>query len=200
MGRPADDYADEHTAGRRRPAADRARRRWGVERVLHAHRAAEPAADVARELLTHLRHLPVALLIDRDLPGGAAHLAVGPCGITAVVEAPLAGPLRVERVRGVFGATELLRDGDADASGLVEGIEGRVEALRVLTGGVVSVAGALCHRAASPVLLRPLHAGAVLIGGPEAVARLAARDGALTDTELTAVVDLLDRVCPPLSR
>ena len=198
MGHEADDCEVAHTDRRRWPAAERARRRWGVDRVLHTHRPRAAEADVARQLLRHLRHLPVALLHDRELPSGPAHLAVGPGGVTVIVEAALFGPLRVETLHGAFSAiAEMLLDGDTDVSPLAEDVAAKVEATRALTGGLVPVSGALCRVAGGPALLRPLHVGQVLVDDSEAVARLAARDGDLSDTELTAVVDLLDRVCPP---
>jgi hypothetical protein len=190
MGHEADDCEVAHTDRRRWPAAERARRRWGVDRVLHTHRPRAAEADVARQLLRHLRHLPVALLHDRELPSGPAHLAVGPGGVTVIVEAALFGPLRVETLHGAFSAiAEMLLDGDTDVSPLAEDVDAKVAATRALT--------ALCRVAGGPPLLRPLHVGEVLVDDSEAVARLAARDGDLSDTELTAVVDLLDRVCPP---
>jgi hypothetical protein len=188
-------------------AADRAELRWGWERVLQAHDAGEATGehDLARMLQRALRHLPVVMLHDRLLPGGllAEHLAVGPGGVTVVgawSAADLPGPLTVERLRGIFGArAELLRDGArADRTALVAPLRERVVAVRGVVDEIAPVEGALCLDGEEPVArLEPLIVEGVLIGGPKAVAELAARDGDLQDYELAALVDLLDAVLPP---
>jgi hypothetical protein len=182
--------------------AERARERWGIDRVrrLEQARAAEET-DLARRLQRHLRHLPVEMLHDRLLPGGvlAEFLAVGPGGTTVIVDAgTVAGPLRVECLRGVFGAhAELLRDGSAaDRTALLAPVAVRVAAIRRLVGGDAVVSGALCLGPDGPEALRPLQVGDLLVGGPRTVAAHCARQGRLTDTEVAALVDALDAACP----
>lgn len=185
-------------------AAERAELRWGLERVLLLHREGGEQ-DLARTLQRALRHLPVVMLHDRVLPGGllAEHLAVGPGGVTVVAgwsAADLPAPLTVECLRGMFGArAELLRDGAcADRTALVAPVRERVIAVRAAIEDMASVEGALCLDGEDEVArLRRLAVEGVLIGGPRAVAELAARDGDLHDYELTALVDLLDAALPP---
>jgi len=179
-----------------------ARARWGLDRVRLVHDGGDDDGDLGRALQRHLRHLPVVMLQDRLLPGAmlAEFLAVGPGGVTVIVRAGgLSGPLRVERLRGVFGAcAELLRDGAAaDRTALLQPVSARVDAVRGLTGPEADVAGALClGDDAGPDLLHPLHVGALLVGGPRPVARLCARQGRLTDVEVAVLVDLLHAACP----
>jgi hypothetical protein len=185
-------------------AIDRARTRWGIDRValLHAAEALEEA-DLARGLQRHLRHLPVVMLHDRRLPDGtvAAFLAAGPGGLTVIVEAGrVVGPLRAERMRGMFGRSrDVLRDGaGADRSALLDRVGARVAAVRTVVGDDAMVTGALClGPEVAAEALRPLHVGSLVVGSPRAIARLCARDGRLTDTEVAALVDALAAACPP---
>jgi hypothetical protein len=186
-------------------AAQQAELRWGLERVLLVHEQHDAADDLARVLQRALRHLPVVMLHDRRLPGGlvAEHLAIGPGGVTVVAAwraGRLPAPLTVEHLRGVFGArAELLRDGTcADRTPLLRPVRERVGAVRAAIEDLAPVAGALCLEGGEDVArLRPLTVEGVLIGGPKAVAELAARDGDLHDYELAALVDLLDAALPP---
>jgi hypothetical protein len=167
-------------------------------------RAAEET-DPARRLQRHLRHLPVVMLQDRALPGGvlAEFIAVGPGGTTVIVDAGLVGgPLRVECLRGAFGAhAELLRDGAAtDRTALLAPVVCRVAAIRRLVGDDGRVSGALCLGPDGPEALRPLHVGDLLVGGPRAVAAHCAREGRLTDTEVATLVAALDAACPAALR
>jgi hypothetical protein len=129
------------------------------------------------------------------------HLAVGPGGVTVVTGAgELDEPLRVEFLHGMFGhRAELLRDAAAtDRTALVAPVRERVLLVRELIDDYAPVAGALCLADGdAPERLRALEVETVLIGGPKAVAELAAREGDLRDYELAAVVDLLDQLCPP---
>jgi hypothetical protein len=197
-------------AGERDPlsAADRADLRWGLERMLLEQARDVDVArsrDLARTLQRALRHLPVVMLHDRCLPGGllAEHLAVGPGGVTVVGGWSLAEviqPLAVERLRGVFGArAELLRDGASeDRTALVAPLRERAVAIRSALDDYAPVAAALCLDGEESVeRLRPLFVEGVLIGGPKAVAELAAREGDLQDYELSALVELIDAALPP---
>jgi hypothetical protein len=187
-------------------AAERADLRWGLERVLLVHQRGEQL-DLARVLQRALRHLPVVMLHDRRMPDGllAQHVAVGPGGVTVVAgwsAADLPAPLTVERLRGIFGArAELLLDGaHADRTALVGPVRERVGAIRAVIADMAPVEGALCldgEDEDAPPRLRPLTVEGVLVGGPKAVAELAARDGDLHDYELAALVDLLDAALPP---
>jgi hypothetical protein len=205
MDRHAHHHARAKLEGTQTPAAQRAGTRWGLDRVLLVHGVGggEDQPDLARTLQRHLRHLPVVMLHDRVLPGGLLleHLAVGPGGVTVVGEAgELAEPLRVECLRGVFGAhAELLCDGAAeDRTALVAPVGERVAAVREMIDAMAPVMGALCLDGdGEPQRLRSLRVEGILVGGPKAVAALAAREGNLHDYELTALVDLLDEVCPP---
>jgi hypothetical protein len=185
-------------------AAERADLRWGLERVLLRHAAG--GGDLARSLQRALRHLPVVMLDDRRLPDGSLveHLAVGPGGVTVVGglgAAELVEPLTVECLRGMFGArAELLRDGAAvDRTGVIAPLSARAAAVGALIDDMAPVLAGLCLDGSDEVVarLRPLTVSGVLIGGPKAIAELAARDGDLHDYELTALVDLLDGALPP---
>jgi hypothetical protein len=197
-------------AGERDPlsAAERADLRWGLERMLLEQARDVDVArsrDLARTLQRALRHLPVVMLHDRRLPGGllAEHLAVGPGGVTVVGGWSLAEviqPLAVERLRGIFGArAELLRDGAReDRTALVAPLRERARAIRGALDDYAPVVAALCLDGEESVeRLRPLYVEGVLIGGPRAVAELAAREGDLHDYELSALVELLDGLLPP---
>lgn len=186
-------------------AAERAGLRWGLKRVLATHGEGSAGRDLARTLQRALRHLPVVMLHDRRLPGGllAEHLAVGPGGVTVVTgwdAAELVEPLTVERLHGMFGArADLLRDGDlADRTALVAPLRERTVAVRAVIDDMAPVEAGLCLDGSEAVArLRPLLVEGVLIGGPKAIAELAARDGDLHDYELAALVDLLDAELPP---
>lgn len=189
-------------------AAERADLRWGLERMLLEQARDVDVArsrDLARTLQRALRHLPVVMLHDRRLPGGllAEHLAVGPGGVTVVGGWSLAEvvqPLAVERLRGIFGArAELLRDGAReDRTALVAPLRERAVAIRVALDDYAPVAAAVCLDGEESVeRLRPLLVEGVLIGGPKAVAELAAREGDLQDYELSALVELIDTALPP---
>ncbi|WCB95863.1 hypothetical protein DSM104299_04614 [Baekduia alba] len=194
-------------AGADLSAAARAELRWGIERVLTTHGEGE-RRDLARTLQRALRHLPVVMLHDRRLPGGllAEHLAVGPGGVTVVAgwsAAELVEPLTVERLHGVFGArAELLRDGQrADRTALVAPLRERAVAIRAVIDEMAPVEAALCLDGSEAIArLRPLLVEGVVVGGPKAIAELAARDGDLHDYELAALVDLLDAALPPALR
>jgi hypothetical protein len=143
------------------------------------------------------------MLHDRLLPAGllVEHVAIGPGGVTVVASAgELAEPLRVECLHGVFGAhAELLRDGEAaDRTAVVAPVRERMIAVATALDDFAHVAGALCLADdGGPQRLRSLEVEGVLVAGPKGVAALAAREGELRDYELAAVVDLLDRLCPP---
>jgi hypothetical protein len=184
-------------------ALDRARERWGVRRALLAEGSGNEG-DLARDLQRHLRHLPVVMLHDRLLPGDGllvAHLAIAPGGVTVIQAAgDLAPPLRVERLRGVFGArAEVLRDAaGGDRTGALAPVRERVTALRRLVGDAAPVDGALClTTGAVPPAVRPLFVGGILVAGPKASAVFAARQGALTDIEVASLVEHLHASCPP---
>ncbi|MET0604582.1 MAG: hypothetical protein ABW167_21535 [Baekduia sp.] len=129
--------------------------------------------DLARALQRALRHLPVVMLHDRLLPGGALveHLAIGPGGVTVVArwstgEPPAVGALATE--------------------------------VQELIGELASVEGALCLDAEeTAVRQQPPEVGGTMVAGPKAIAALAARDGDLRDYELSALVDFLDATLPP---
>jgi hypothetical protein len=183
-------------------ATERARARWGISRVRLLHET--PEADLARALQRHLRHLPVVVLHDRLLPGGtpAAFLAIAPGGVTVVAAAAadLAGPLSVERPHGMFGArSELLRDGAAaDRTALLTPLTHGLVAVRRLVGGAAGIRGALCLPEDAAPALHPVQVGDVLVGDARMVARLCAREGALDDTEVAGLVDVLHAGCPPV--
>src|SRR4051794_6750916 len=171
-------------------AAERAGLKWGFERVLQQHAAAcGERHDLARTLQRALRPLPVVMLHDRRLPDGALveHLAVGPGGVTVVAgwdAAELVEPLTVEHLHGVFGArADLLRDGTAaDRTALVAPLRALVVTVRTAIDEMAPVAAGLCLDGdAGLTRIRPLFVDDVLVGGPKAIAELAARDGDLHD-------------------
>jgi hypothetical protein len=158
--------------------------------------------DLARRLQRHLRHLPVVMLEDRLLPTGMVvdFLAIGPGGITVIADAgPVEGPLRVERLRGIFGSSaEVLCDrGAADRTTLLVPVVQRVATVKRIVAGDAGVVGALCLDDRAPEALRPLHAHGILVAGARSVAGLAARHGSLVDTEVAELVDRLHATCPP---
>jgi hypothetical protein len=167
------------------------------------HGALADDADLARSLQRHLRHLPVVMLHDRLLPGGRLieFLAIGPGGVTVIAGAGrLAGPLQVERLRGLFGGTaELLRDGnEADRTALLASVREQLVTVRGLVDGAAGVEAALClEDGGTPEALHPLEVDGVVVAGPRAVAALAARQGRLVDTEVATLVDRLHAACPP---
>jgi hypothetical protein len=204
MDRHAHHRAPGDRTGDPPSAAQRARVRWGLDRLLLVHGTPpEEERDLARALQRRLRHLPVVMLHDRLLPTGQLieHLAIGPGGVTVVADAgELSEPLQVEFLRGMFGAhAELLRDGAAqDRTALVAPVRERAATVRRLLDDYAPVAGALCLTGdGEPERLRALSVAGVLVAGPKAVAELAAREGDLHDYELATVVDLLDELCPP---
>lgn len=169
--------------------------------LLHESTAAH---DLARALQRELRHLPVVVLNDRLLPGGTVveHLAIGPGGVTVIASWNVAerpAPLRVERLRGIFGARgELLRDGEReDRTALVAPVRAQTTTVRKVLDELAPVEGALCLDGDQPTALRPLEVEGIVIAGPKAIAELAARDGDLQDYELAALVDYLDGALPP---
>jgi hypothetical protein len=153
-------------------ARSRPRRRWGARRIVLT-RADTGEQDLARALQRALRHLPVVMLHDRLLPGGALieHLAIGPGGITVVAR---------------WSAEAL------------PAVRVRVSAVQRLVGDLAVVVGALCiggEEITSP--LHPVEVDGIVVARPKAVAALAARDGDLRDYELAALVDFLDAALPP---
>jgi hypothetical protein len=198
-------FAHRETDAKPLSASERADFRWGLERVVLRHAATGgEERDLARELQRALRHLPVVMLHDRQLPEGllVQHLAIGPGGVTviagwSVADAP--APLTVERLRGIFAArADLLRDGaSADRTALVAPVRARIVAVRELIDDMAPVLGALCLDGEEPAVpLRPLEVEDVVVAGPRAVAELAAREGDLHDYELAGLVDFLDGALP----
>jgi hypothetical protein len=172
MDSPAHRYVQVSTDLGYFSALDRAELRWGLGRDA-VMRDGVDEHDLARALQRALRHLPVIMLHDRLLPGGALveHLAIGPGGVTVVARWSAGEPPAVRT---------------------------QVTAVQELIGELATVEGALCLDAEETTVPRhPLEVDGTVVAGPKAVAALAARDGDLRDYELTALVDFLDAALPP---
>ncbi len=155
-------------------------------------RGAEGEEKVAHRLEKHLRGKQVELLHDRLLPGSRQanidHVAVGPGGVTVIDSKNLAGKVRLQSTGGLFSQrTTTLRVGGSNRTKLVRGVERQAEAVRSLlqTASIhVEVRAALCMASTDGLpLLGRLELDGVLIAGPAAVAKLAARAGTLGEAE-----------------
>lgn len=155
-------------------------------------RGAEGEEKVARRLEKHLRGQQVQLLHDRLLPGSRRanidHVAVGPGGVTVIDSKNLTGKVRVQTTGGLFSPrSSKLRVRGSDRTKLVRGVERQAEAVRGLLRGAsidVEVRAALCMASTDGLpLLSRLELDGVLIAGPAAVAKLAARSGTLGQAE-----------------
>lgn len=161
----------------------------------------------ARRLERHLSGTPVMLLHDRRMPGrvreNVDHIAVGPGGVTVIDAKNYRGRVRVERVGGLFSERRsVLTVAGRDRTGLVDALERTMAAiqnlLRVAGEGDVDARGALCFvDAAGLPLLGGQQVRGVLIDGPKAAARLAARDGQLDTEAVIRIWQQLERVLPP---
>lgn len=194
---------------RRRTARERALRQrhprvggllFALGRAPAHERFWELGAEGEKRAATRLEGLltgtGVILLHDRRIPGTRAnidHLAVGAGGVTVIDTKRLAG--RVE-VRG-RGARAELRVAGRRRSGLLDGMERQLAAVRAAVGDV-DVRAALCFvdTAGLPLLGR-LEPRGVLVDGPRAVARLAARPGGLEPPAVSTVAARLDSALPP---
>lgn len=155
-------------------------------------RGAEGEERVARRLEKHLRGKQVDLLHDRLVPGSRRanidHIAIGPGGVTVIDSKNLTGKVRLRSTGGLLSPrTTTLRVRGSNQTRLVNGVERQAEAVRSLLHAAsiqVDVRPALCMACPDGLpLLGRLELDGVLIAGPAAVAKLAARAGSLAEAE-----------------
>ncbi len=161
----------------------------------------------AARLTTHLNGSAVRLLHDRRIPShGQAnidHIAVGPGGITVIDSKTHHGNVRIEHVGGLFSPRRaVLRVNGHDRTKLVDGVERQVgyvrDALRGAGDGTIDIRAALCFPNVEGLpLFRQLTLRDVIIEGPKAVARLAARPGSLQPDDVERIWRVLARQFPP---
>jgi hypothetical protein len=149
----------------------------------------------AAHLERRLAGTGVILLHDRAIPRSRAnldHVAVGPGGITVIDAKAIAGKVRVESRGGPFAKrTRHLVVGRRDRTKLIDGVERQLEVVRAVFGDC-DVRGALCWVKVDGLPASgALEMRGVRIDGPKALAKLAARPGALSAAE---VQDLAARV------
>jgi hypothetical protein len=163
-------------------------------------RGAEGEEKVAHRLEKHLRGKQVKMLHDRLLPGSRQanidHVAVGPGGVTVIDSKNLTGKVRLQSTGGLFSQrTTTLRVGGSNRTKLVRGVERQAEAVRSLLQAAslhVEVRAALCMASTDGLpLLSRLELDGVLIAGPAAVAKLAARAGTLGEAECRRILQEL---------
>ncbi|HWF50074.1 MAG TPA: nuclease-related domain-containing protein [Solirubrobacteraceae bacterium] len=158
-------------------------------------------------LAKHLQGHGVKLLHDRRIPrhGNANidHLAVGPGGVTVIDSKTHKGPIRVERIGGLFAPRRpVLLISGCDRTALITGIERQIayvhSALEKLGGPPVDVRGALCfpHPDGLP-LFSQLSVRDIAIDGPKLVAKLARRPGPLDAAAIENIWAHLARTFPP---
>jgi hypothetical protein len=146
---------------------------------------ADEEIRVARQLARHLSGRGVVFLHDRRIPGrGRAnidHIAIGPGGITVIDTKSARGRLRIEkRSRFLSPRRELLLINGRDRTDLVDGLD---------------VRSALCF----PNLDRPrwlgltMRSGMIVMDAPRGIAKLAGRQGPMTQ-------DVIERIGRHLAR
>jgi len=158
-------------------------------------------------LKKHLEGTTVRLLHDRRVPAhGRAnidHIAVGPGGVTVIDTKTNRGPVRVERVGGLFAPRRsALMIGRHDRSGLIKGVErqiGYVKSALKRAGHVdVDVRGALCFPDPDGLpLVRQLKVGEIIVEGPKPIAKLTQRPGAFDTETIDRMWNVLGQAFPP---
>jgi hypothetical protein len=170
---------------------------------------ADAEIRVARQLAKHLNGRDVVLLHDRRIPGrGRAnidHIAVGPGGITVIDTKSTRGRVRTEKRGGFLSPRrEVLLINGRDRTDLVDGLERQIEAVRTVIAelGVekLDVRGALCFPNLDRLpQLRQLtiHSGTIAIHAPRGVAKLARRQGPMTQDLIARIGRHLAHRFPP---
>ena len=150
----------------------------------------------ADRLAKHLRGTDVVLLHDRRIPGTRAnidHLAVGPGGVTVIDSKHVEGKVNSERRGGLFSPrTEHLVIGGRDRTKFVDGVEQQITRVRQAVDGLVDVAGCICIVDVDGLpLLRRIKVRDVAVVGARDAARLAARPGQLSKSEIDQIAHTL---------
>jgi hypothetical protein len=170
---------------------------------------ADAEVRVARQLARHLSGRGVVLLHDRRIPGrGRAnidHIAIGRGGITVIDTKSAGGRLRVEKLGGLFSPRhELLLVGGRDRTQLVDGLERQIAAVRTviaeLAADEVDVRGALCFPNGDELPRlgqRTMRSRTIVIDAPRGVAKLARRQGPMTQDFIKRIGRNLTRRSPP---
>jgi hypothetical protein len=167
-------------------------------RTPEAATARAAPSSVAARLAELVKGKGVVLLCDRRVApgrGGDGHLAVGPGGVTVIAATALHGAVRAHA-----GALHIA---GRDRSRLLDALERQLGALHValVARTDVPVHGALCLPNATGVpTFGHVMVRGVLVDGPRAVARLAARSGPLDADDVDKVARMLARLFPPAAR
>ena len=170
---------------------------------------ADAEIRVARQLAKHLNGRNVVLLDDRRIPrrgrANIDHIAIGPGGITVIDTKSARGRLRVQQRGGILSPRhELLLINGRDRTHLIHGLERQIEAVRAtiaeLTADEPDVRGALCFPNIDglPRLGQlTMRSGAIAIDAPRGVAKLARRQGSITQDLIQRIAGHLHRRLPP---
>ena len=201
MSIPARVGTQSRQTGARSRVPSTGARRW---------RTRPSSREVLAERVAQLAERPgVVALQHRLMPHGRGIidlLLVGPAGITVVDGLLLDRPPRIARMGGGFAEPrgERLLAGGRDHTGAVRAVEREVAAVsRALSGHghaheLPAVRGALClPDGLSLIAFAELRLHDVLIDGPQTVAFVASRPGAIAAPQVERLAERLARAFPP---
>jgi hypothetical protein len=138
---------------------------------------------------------------DRRIPGSRAnidHLAVGPGGVTVIDSKHVEGKVNSERRGGLFSPrSEHLVIGGRDRTKFVDGVEQQIARVRQAVDELADVAGCICIVDGDGLpLLRRIKVRDVAVVGARDAARLAARPGQLSKSEIDRIARTLAGAFP----